>query len=107
MATRELKGQIEFFEKFGQMLSAGVPLGVTLRLLKEDLGSRGVKKEVTKICVQLETMDAKFKKFPEAFDPKFFGPCVRAMVRAGVLGGTLDYACLKIANCLRAELPGR
>ncbi len=100
MNERILKGKIEFFEKFGQMLNSGVPLGQSLTILANELGSEDVRKAVSDVLKNLDSADS----FYACFDGNFFNESTLAMLRVAEEKGELDFICIKIASCLRAEL---
>lgn len=100
MNEKIIKGKIEFFEKFGQMLNSGVPLGRALAILANELGSEDVRKAVSDVLKKLEDAGA----FHACFDRNFFNESTLAMLEVAELKGELDFICIKIANCLRAEL---
>lgn len=97
---QNLKGKIEFFEKFGQMLNSGVPLLRSLTILSEEVSSKEVRLELQNIIKNLEVND----DFYKCFDQKFFNQSTIAMIETGEKRGELDYICIKISNCLKAEL---
>lgn len=106
MKKNILVSQIEFFEKFGQMLNSGVPILKALEILSREVSEKSIKKEILFLIENLEKIERNEAKLYQYFNKKIFKESTIAMIESGEEKGELDYICIKIANCLRAELLG-
>ena len=104
MKNTRLKNQIEFFEKLGNMLNSGVPLQESLRILQAEMAQAGeIQREISSLLDRIDALTGEANLFQE-YPSQTFGLSTTAMLSAGEKHGQLDYVCIKIANCLRAEL---
>jgi type II secretory pathway component PulF len=104
MTKENLLNQIEFFEKLGHMLSCGVPVLRSLEILARELNDGTLRPAIHAIVENLKRADGKQLPFWASFAKNIFSESTLAMIEAGESRGELDYVCIRIANCLRAQL---
>ena len=98
MDTQMLNAQVEFFEKFGQMLNTGIPFHRSIEVLIEECRNPTLKNELIRM---VKTLTA--RKSLMDMESKVFSRFVKEMVVAGESHGCLDLACARIARGLEAE----
>jgi len=92
------KELVDFWRKFGKLLSSGVPILHTLETIKQETSNQKLQAVIEDIKTTIkhgEDIPKSFAKYPE-----YFSPSVQAMLKAGEAGGALDTLSIKIADGL-------
>jgi len=92
------KELVNFWRKFGKLLSSGVPILHTLETIKQETSNQKLQAVTEDIKTTIKhngDIPKSFAKYPE-----YFPPSVQAMIKAGVVGGVLDTLSIRIADGL-------
>lgn len=90
------KDRIMFTRQLATLISAGLPLAVSLRTVSEQTQSKAMKAVIEEILAKVEsgkTLYDSFSGFPDIFNGVYL-----ALIKAGETSGTLDLALKRLAD---------
>jgi type II secretory pathway component PulF len=91
-----------YFRQFAALLGAGVSVLHLMRIIDEATSDKRLRKVNAEMAASIEAGNTLSKSMEE--HPDVFSPIIRALVRAGEVGGVLDEIADRLAGYLETDL---